>query len=93
MATITTDKDAKIVAKDVKPDYKRRVILPKSIVQEGIMYDIYLNHRGQIILDPRVTIPASEAWVFSNPDILVLVKRGLADAAEGRVSPINLDTL
>ena len=93
MATITTDNDSKIIAEDVKPDYRRRVILPKAIVQKGIRYDIYLNHRGQIILDPRVTIPASEAWVFNNPEIFALVKRGLADASEGRVSRIDLDTL
>jgi hypothetical protein len=93
MATITTDNDSTIVAKDVKPDHRRRVILPKAIVQKGIRYDIYLNHRGQIILDPRVTIPASEAWVFNNPDVHALVKRGLAEASEGKVSRIDLDTL
>ena len=93
MATITTDNDSIIVAKDVKPDYRRRVILPKAIVQKGIRYDIYLNHRGQIILDPRVTIPASEAWVFNKPDVHALVKRGLAEASEGKVSRIDLDTL
>ena len=93
MATITTNNDSKIIAKDVKPDYRRRVILPKAIVQKGIRYDIYLNPEGQIILDPRVTIPASEAWVFNNPEVLALVKRGLTDVSEGKVSRIDLDTL
>lgn len=94
MATITTtDKDLTIVAEDVKPDDRRRVILPKAIVQKGIRYDIYLTNRGQIILEPRVTIPASEAWVFNNPDILALVKRGLSDAAEGKVSKVDLNAL
>jgi len=93
MATIITDKDSTIVAEDVKPDHKRRVVLPKAIVQKGIRYHIYLNRRGQIILDPQVSIPASEAWVFNNPDVLALVKRGLADASAGRVSRIDLDTL
>ena len=34
-----------------------------------------------------------EAWMFQNPEILASIKRGLADAVEGRVSRINLDTL
>ena len=39
------------------------------------------------------TVVDAEAWMFQNPEILASIKRGLADAAEGRVSRINLDTL
>jgi hypothetical protein len=93
MTTITEDNDTTIVAEDVKPDDRRRVILPKSIVRKGVRYDIYLNRRGQIILDPRVSIPASEAWVFNNPNVLALVKRGLSEAAEDKFTEIDLGTL
>jgi len=93
MVTIIKDTDLTRVAEGVKPDAKKRVVLPKSLVGEGITYHIYVNSDGQIVLDPQVTIPASESWVFNNPDILALVKRGLLDAAEGRVSKVNLDTL
>jgi len=34
-----------------------------------------------------------EAWMFRDPEILASIKRGLADAAEGRVSRINLDKI
>jgi len=77
----------------VKPDSRRRVNLPKYLVGEGITYHIYSNSMGQIILDPQVTIPASELWLFQDANALASVKRGLTDAAEGKVSKINLDTL
>ena len=81
------------IADSVKPDAKKRVVLPKVPMQEGISYHIYQNSMGQIVLDPQVTIPASEAWLFNNPDALASVQRGLADAAQGRVTKVDLDTL
>ena len=79
MATIIRDDNYTIVAESVKPDPKRRVSLPKKIVTEGITYHIYTNSFGQIILDPQVTIPASEAWVFKNKDILAMIDRGMSE--------------
>ena len=93
MTAIIKDEKFIRVAESVKPDAKKRVVLPKPPVQEGITYHIYSNSLGQIILDPQVTIPVSEAWLFNNPDALVSVQRGLSDAAQGRVSKVDLDTL
>jgi hypothetical protein len=93
MATIIKDEELIKIAESVKPDTKKRVVLPKSVFSEGITYHIYANSLGQIVLDPQVTIPASEAWLFSNPDALASVRRGLDDAAHGRVSKVDLDTL
>jgi len=93
MVTIIKDEKLTRIPGNVRPDAKRRVVLPMALVREDIIYHIYANSAGQIVLDPQVTIPASEAWVFNNPDILALVKRGLSDAAEGRVSKIDLNTL
>jgi hypothetical protein len=87
------DKDLTRVAEGVKPDPRRRVVLPKALVGEGITYHIYHNSLGQIILDPQVSIPASEAWLFNNPDALALVRQGLSDAAQGRVSKVDLNAL
>jgi hypothetical protein len=93
MATIIKDTNFKRVAEGVKLDAKRRVVLPKIPVQEGVTYHIYSNSIGQIVLDPQVTIPASEVWLFNNPDALASVWRGLSDAAQGRVSKVDLDAL
>ncbi len=88
-------KDAvfKKVADSVKPDAKRRVVLQGIQLEEGISYHIYKNSVGQIVLDPQMTIPASEAWLFHNPEALSSVKRGLSDATQGRVSKIDLNSL
>jgi len=85
MVTIIKDTELTIVAKNVKPDSKKRVILPKSLVREGITYHIYLNQRGQIILDPQVTIPESELWLFENKELLALLDKSMVESAKGQV--------
>ena len=92
-AMIIKDTDFQRIAESVKPDAKKRVVLPRISVPEGITYHIYSNSLGQIVLDPQVTIPASEAWLFNNPDAIASVRRGLSDAAQGRVSKVDPDTL
>ena len=93
MKDIIKDSDFKRVAESVKPDAKKRVVLPRLTDREGITYHMYSNSLGQIILDPQVTIPASEAWLFENPEAMASVKKGLKEAALGKVSTVNLDTL
>ena len=93
MVDIIRDRELKRIAEGVKPDAKKRVVLPKVLVGEGITYHIYSNSLGQIVLDPQVTIPASELWLFNNPDAIASVRRGLSDAAQGRVSKVDIDAL
>lgn len=38
-------------------------------------------------------IPASEAWLYKNKESLESVRRGLKDAAKGRISKLNIDEL
>ena len=93
MTTIIKDEELIRIPGSVKPDSKKRVVLPSFLVREDIIYHVYSNSVGQIVLDPQVTIPASEAWLFNNPDALASVRRGLLDAARGKVSKVDLDTL
>lgn len=72
---------------------QKRVVLQHVQIPEGVTYHIYKNSLDQIILDPQVTIPASEAWLFNNPDALTSVRRGLVDAAQGRVSKVDIKSL
>ena len=37
------------------------------------------------MLDPQVTIPASEAWLFENKEALALVDKGMAESMNGQV--------
>jgi len=93
MATIIKDDDFTMIANCAKPDARRRVNLPKSIAGDSVIYHIYSNKMGQIVLDPQVAIPKSELWLFQNKEALESIKRGFIDAAEGRVSEIDLDSL
>lgn len=93
MVTIIKDEEFVEIADLVKPDAKKRVVLPRAVVKEGAIYHIYANSVGQIVLDPQVVIPASEAWLFENPDAIATVRRGLADAKQGKISKVDLNTL
>lgn len=44
---------------------------------------------GKIVLDPMKAVPEREAWLYQNPEALASVKRGLKDAAEGKVSDFD----
>ncbi len=87
------DHNWKRASKAIKPDSRKRVTLPTTPEYEVDSYVVFTNSLGQIILDPQVIIPASEKWVFENPEILELAKEGLKAAAEGRVSKLDLDNL
>jgi hypothetical protein len=84
---VKSDKFKK-VATNVKPDLKKRIVLSKVNIPEGVTYHIYCNEIGQIILDPHVSIPASEVWLFNSPEAVESVTSGLKQAAEGKVSEI-----
>jgi hypothetical protein len=86
-------KDFKKIADSVKPDDRKRVGLHKVQIQEGVSYHIYTNSAGQILLDPQVTIPASEAWLYKNPDAIAAVRQGLLEAAQGKAKTIDMDSL
>ena len=83
----------KKMADSVKPDVKKRVVLQGIQIREGVTYHIYENSIGQIVLDPQVTIPASEIWLFNNPDAIASVRRGLKDASQGRIKKVELDSI
>lgn len=87
------DDDFQVIADSIKPDAKKRVVLPKVLNEPGVTYRVYSNSIGQIILDPQVSIPASELWLYQNPEALAAVKQGLKEAAEGKFSKIDLNDL
>lgn len=39
------------------------------------------------------TIPTSEAWLYKNKEALESVRRGLKDAAKGRIAKLKVDEL
>lgn len=82
--TIIKDQKFQIVAEGLAPDGKKRLSLSKALADAGVVFNVYVNALGQIILDPHKKIPAHEAWVFEDKEILASLKRGLKQAAQGR---------
>lgn len=80
---IVRAKDFSEVA-EVKSDGKHRVAL-KRVKLPGDRYRVYENSAGQLLLDPVVTIPAAEAWLFANKPALNSVRKGLTQAAQGKL--------
>ena len=79
-------KDAEFEAvTEARLDAKHRVGLGKLISGQVTSVKVYRNAHGQIILDPMVSIPAHEAWLFKNQKAASLVQQGLEDAKQGRL--------
>ncbi len=81
------------IASNVRPDAKKRIVLSKANLVEDITYHVYCNDIGQIILDPQVSIPASEIWLYKNPAARNALAIGLKEASEAKVSKVNPDEL
>ena len=84
MDRLIKDTVFELVANSVKPDSKKRIVLSRIGIAEGVMYHIYRNSFGQIVLDPQVSIPAYEAWLFKNEEALSSVSQGLVESAQSR---------
>jgi len=54
-----------------------------------LRFIIYTNDVGQILLSPEIGVPLHEAWLYENPKALASVRRGLQDAAEGKVHDLG----
>ena len=55
---------------------------------EDLHFRIYVNAAGQILLDPALTVPVREMWLYRNPVALAKVREGLAQA-EGDLHDIG----
>ena len=77
---------------EVKADGKNRVQLGRKVKgSQTRFYRVYQNVHGQIILDPQVMVPASEAWLFQNRQAAQMVQKGLEDARNGKVTKAKED--
>lgn len=72
----------------VYPDDKGRITLGK--LAKGIdSFEVKKGKNGQIILEPMVSIPAREMWLYQNKKALKMVLDGIEDVKAGRVSKLG----
>jgi len=75
----------RLLARDVRPDSRKRVALGRALDDIGdASFNVYKDDEGRIILEPHISIPASEAWLFRNQKAIDSVRRGLEEAAGGK---------
>jgi hypothetical protein len=81
----TRDDDYIKIGKVIRPDGRRRISLPKSLVKDGIAFQIWANGEGKILLEPQATIPASELWVFEDKNVLASLDKAMFESMNGQV--------
>ncbi len=76
---------------EARVDSKNRITLGRSAPGKISSYKIYRNAMGQIILDPQVSIPAHEAWLYQDKKAMKLVQKGLDQIKKGQVVDADED--
>jgi len=56
---------------------------------EALHFRVYVNAAGQVLLDPAVSVPIREMWLYRNPVALAKVREGLSQAAEGKLHDLG----
>lgn len=74
--------DFREIKDDVHADTRGRLTL--GAVAKEKKYKVFVNDMGQILLDPVVSIPERELWLWQNAEALTSVQRGLKQSAEGQ---------
>jgi len=75
-------------------DQRHRLVLPMiQEVHEIKRVRVYMNSRGEVLIRPVVEIPAAEIWLYRNKKALASVKRGLEQAAEGKLEELDVESL
>lgn len=73
-------------------DERKRLTLG-DLIKDFRRVRLYRNEQGDLFLKPVVEVPASEAWLYQDKQALRSVVRGLKDAADRRISKLNLEDL
>lgn len=72
-------------AKTLRPDAKGRITLG-SLAKGATGFSVSIDKQQRIVLEPLVEIPAREKWLFENKAALNQVKKGIQDAADGKIT-------
>ncbi len=56
---------------------------------DTLHFRVYINEAGQVLLDPAVSGPLHEIWLYRNPQALAKVREGLDQAAKGELHDLG----
>jgi hypothetical protein len=87
IVTVMTNSKFRVLKDIVQPDSRGRISLGAEVKLKT--YRASVNDLGQILLEPVVTIPEQEAWLFHNAEALDAVKQGLQESASGQATSLG----
>jgi hypothetical protein len=67
----------------VSADGRGRITLGAEIKTK--QFRVFKNNLGQILLDPLVSIPEREIWLWQNQSALQSLQKGLQEASQGEI--------
>jgi len=77
----------RVVKESVQPDSRGRVTLGQ--LARGKNYRLLVNKAGQLLLDPVVSIPEQELWLWQNPEAITAVQQGIQQSGVGDVQELG----
>ncbi len=76
--------------KTLKPDAKGRITIGSLIGEKNISsFHAYVDRKSRIILEPYTEIPASELWLYKNPQALASVKKGIRQSSKRQTKSLG----
>jgi hypothetical protein len=76
-----TGQEFQLLKEIVQPDSRGRLSI--GMATKGKSYRVMVNDSGQILLDPVVTIPERELWLWQNAEAIASVQQGISQAVSG----------
>jgi hypothetical protein len=73
------EQDFRVVKEVTQSDSRGRLTLGQVV--KGKSYRVMINDEGQILLDPVMSIPERELWLWQNANVLASVQRGIKQAS------------
>ncbi len=75
---------------EVGMDERKRISLAKALEClkgllgecESLRFAVYFNEAGQVLLSPKISVPAHELWLYRNAAAFADVKTGLAQVGK-----------
>lgn len=52
-------------------------------------FDVLINSKGEVLLRPKMRIPAHEKWLVDNPERLEQFQKGIQNVIEGKVKKVD----
>lgn len=81
------ERNFRVVKELIQPDSQGKLTLEQ--VARAKSYRVMVNDAGQILLDPVLSIPEREAWLWQNPEALSLVQQGIEQSAIGQTENLG----